>query len=368
MTEPIVSPWREDLPEIDSADLERRRRLPESLLEALRRHGFLRLVIPRRYGGREGDLRFVIDRLCDLAQRDASTAWNVMVWVQGQIVLARLPLATYERVLANGPDVPVAATAVGSGRLRPEGQGLRLTGRWSLTSGITHSRWVLVHCDLDDGESSRMVGALLPREAVEVEDVWHVLGLRATGSNVIHARKVRLAHTDLYDLDGDICATATAHSRLPIRPSFSLHQGAVALGTAEGAVADLLAQFADKGVAPGGDGDRQALLRLELGTHRADLDAAKATLLSYADTAWERASQHQPLEEKTHHGMWAAGAHGVRVASEVVQWCFRMSGPAGLYDGHPLQRRLRDMFTIAQHGNVAPSHSASLGGALLAGE
>lgn len=354
--------------QIDGAELESRRCLTEPLLRALRKGGYMRMAIPQQYGGGACDLVTILKRLCSLARLDSSTAWCVMVWVQGQIVLAYLPQESYERVLTEGPDILVAATSQGSGTARRDGEDYLLNGSWSFASGIGHSQWVLVHCEVRDPVSSRSAGALVGCENVEIEDVWRVLGLRATGSHRIRVEGVRVPATDFYEPHGQPCAVASIHSLLPIRPSFSLHQAAVAIGTAEGALDDVLAEHSNDPRSENAASCREAFLHFDIGTLYSNLSAAKAALLACGEAAWDLGSHGEPVDDRTASWLWATGVQSVQTACNVVLGCFRVSGQAGLFDGHTLQRRLRDALTIAQHGNVSPYRSKTLGASLLAGE
>ena len=69
--------------------------------------------------------------------------------------------------------------------------GFRVSGRWSYGSFIQHSKWTVGNSVVYDGETARRDGngtpdirsMIFPTEAVEIIDVWHVSGLRGTGSN-----------------------------------------------------------------------------------------------------------------------------------------------------------------------------------------
>src|SRR5262249_36692060 len=62
--------------------------------------------------------------------------------------------------------------------------GYRVIGRWSWASGIRHAEWVgavtLVEHQGGGSPESRFV--MVPVSAVEIHDMWHVAGLKGTGS------------------------------------------------------------------------------------------------------------------------------------------------------------------------------------------
>lgn len=344
---------------------EQERRLPSAVVDELKKEGYLRLTVPARYGGLALDLPDLLDELAFLARGNASLGWNVMVWAQSQITLARLPPATYERVLSQGPDVVVAATSAGSGSAVEAGGGLVVNGRWAFASGCDDCTWALVHCAVPHGAVQRSVGVLVPRLSCEIEDVWQVLGLRATGSKTIRVENAQVSWSHVYELDGPAANRATPHSALPVRAAFALHMGAVAVGNAEGALDEILE---DVSARPGHyerarqEGD----LHLGLGSIRSELDSARGALGARAEAAWQTALQGRPLDARSACALAAAGTQSVRAASNAALWSFTLAGSAALFDSHPLQRRLRDALAIAQHANVTARNLAALGREILA--
>ncbi|MGH7078617.1 MAG: acyl-CoA dehydrogenase family protein, partial [Acetobacteraceae bacterium] len=78
---PLRAEWRERtrqlLPAIaaSAAEIERERRLPESLVARLKAAGFFGLLVPGTFGGAELDPPAFVEILEAIAAIDASTAW-----------------------------------------------------------------------------------------------------------------------------------------------------------------------------------------------------------------------------------------------------------------------------------------------------
>ena len=121
------------------------------------------------------------------ALTNASAAWCLFIYADSVgAVTARLPDGGIERLLAAG-DVPIVCGGGGlrPGTLRADQGGYRLTGRFRYGSGIHAADWILLQGLVTDGNGGppRVRVCVLPKDAVEVQDTWHVLGMRATGSN-----------------------------------------------------------------------------------------------------------------------------------------------------------------------------------------
>ncbi|MCZ9340551.1 acyl-CoA dehydrogenase, partial [Streptomyces sp. TRM76130] len=154
-----------------------------------------RLNTPIEFGGYELPVAATVSLVEQLARIDGSTAWNV--WnLNAGFAAAFLPEADAERVFADGPD-PMIAHSSQPGMLTRADNGFMLSGQWKLVSGVHGAKWLaLLTMLLEDGQP-RMTETgpdlrfcLVPREAVEVRDTWHSLGMRGTDSNTVAAQNV----------------------------------------------------------------------------------------------------------------------------------------------------------------------------------
>jgi len=101
--------------------------------------------------------------------------------------------------------------------------------------------------------------------------------------------------------------------------------------------------------------------QFELGRVCADLRAARAFLRAQGASHWRHAVAGTLRDEAlsaegTQAGIWVATTC-VRVADA----CFALAGGNAVYDSSPLQRRLRDLHTAAQHAAVQQRHYATAG-------
>ena len=174
-----------------AAEAEELRRLPAATVADFRAGGLANLLLPARYGGQQADFPEILDAVRRMAHGCASSAWTLGFYMLHNWMLALYDEQAQEEVFVDGP-VLCPAPLAPTGRGVPADGGVRLTGRWSWATGIMDADWVMVGalCGPDDGIYPAL--ALLPAGDVEVDDVWHTAGMRATGSNdVIVVRRVR---------------------------------------------------------------------------------------------------------------------------------------------------------------------------------
>ncbi|BCD88520.1 hypothetical protein PSm6_49270 [Pseudomonas solani] len=166
-----------------SEEFDRQKYISQDIIERFKALGVYRALVPKRFGGDERSPIEFCQMIEDISIADGSAGW-VASFGMNPVYLASLPLATLEKVYANGPDVvfaggifpPQPATFV-------EG-GLEVNGRWKFSSGCMGASLIGVGIAPKNGE---MLGlprlAVMPREKVKIEETWDVVGLIGTGSH-----------------------------------------------------------------------------------------------------------------------------------------------------------------------------------------
>ena len=319
------------------------------------------MFVPRSHGGLELDLPSALEIIRALALLDGSVGWNAMIGSAGGIFAPLLPRETYDRVYENGPDTILAGSAQPAGIAEKEGDHWRVNGRWPFVSGCVHAKWMLAMCKMTDGGDPLLDdhvapvirGFILPADDWEIEDTWHVAGLKGTGSHHIKARNAVVPAAHFFDFERGVpCVPGPLYRSVP--QFLPLLHIAFHIGVAEGAVEDLV-ELANSGH------QQQRAARLmrdseafqfELGRVSAELRAARAFFQMQVASHWRHAlagtlKNEALLIHGTQTGIWVAST-----CVRVVDACFALAGGAAVYDSSPLQRRLRDLHVAAQHAQV----------------
>jgi alkylation response protein AidB-like acyl-CoA dehydrogenase len=357
-----------------AAEIEAGRRIPLDLVEALRSIGVFRMFVPQSHGGLELDLPVALEVIRALAKIDGSVGWTVAIASGGHLFAPLLPRDTYEQLYRNGPDVIFAGSTQPVGAAETAAGGWRVNGRWPFASGCQHADWMLGLCTMTEGgkplpgegKPPLVRGFFLRARDWSIEDTWYVAGLKGTGSHHIALRDTVVPAANFFDLESGVpCQPGPLYQA--VRQVLPLLHGAVSVGMAEGAVGELV-ELANTG--------RQQLraavamrdsetFQGELGRIAAELRAARAFLEVQAARHWRHALagtliDEALLTEGTQTATWLA-ATCVRVADA----CFALGGSSALYESSPLQRRLRDLHTAAQHAIAQQRNYASAGKLLL---
>ncbi|MGO9954557.1 MAG: acyl-CoA dehydrogenase family protein [Solirubrobacteraceae bacterium] len=339
---------------------------------ALTEAGCLRMAVAASYGGDDLALPAVLAVLEQLAAADASVGWLIGQAALSQVMIGDLPSSTLDVIYGDGPDVWVAGAAAPEGRASVTGDGLRVSGRWPLVPGCPYAAWIFLSCAVvadptipapADGPRMRLV--VLPVDEAEIIETWDALGLRATASHDVQLRGSVSPAAYTCELEPG-SPDGTRMSQIGPRALGGPVVAACALGAASAAIDDLT------GVTPGrrcavavprlGDSAR---LRERLGDAVVTLQAARALLHREAVRATTLATG-APLAPLERARLSAAAVKAIEMSMLVTEGVFALGGSSSVLTGAPLERRLRDVRTAAQHFAASRDVYAPLG-ALLAG-
>src|SRR6516162_9733812 len=228
-------------------EIERNRELPASIVSALTENGLFRLLQPRSLGGAELDPMTYIRVVEEVASLDASTGWCVEQANGCSMVAAFLDPEVAQEIFGP-PDGIVAWGPVGPAELSVVPGGFRLTGAWNFASGSHHASWLGAHVVAlgPDGEPLRRADGgeilrtlLFPKSRANMVDIWHVVGLRGTGSDRYSASDLFVPERHTVLRDPEIAPRQSG--RLYCFSSSNVYAAGVAwlaLGVARGTITD----------------------------------------------------------------------------------------------------------------------------------
>jgi alkylation response protein AidB-like acyl-CoA dehydrogenase len=353
--ETFVARCRELVPALlERADEgERLRRVPEATIDDVRAADLFRVVVPTSLGGHGLGLRSLAQGTRTLAHGCPATAWTLSFLMMHAWLLTRFPAEGRAELFADDPCPFTPAPIAPTGTVVPVDGGYRVSGRWEWATAVAHADWVLVHAvQTDPMFATRFV--VLRREEVEVDDVWHTSGMRATGSNTVRIEdrfvpesRSLPAEALLFGSDrlgGDGMA---GHA---VPPVLALMAAAPALGAAEAAV-DLYRERLSQRVLAYSFGDKaaeQPAAQVRLATAISDLAAARirweAALAELDDAARAGA-----VDERIRVDSRLASAATCRAARSVISTVCEGSGASIYLSTSPLQRLQRDVEVLKGH-------------------
>jgi indole-3-acetate monooxygenase len=360
-----------------SAEIESERRLPLDLLDQLIAAGCFRMLTPRSHGGLEVDLLRSMEIIETIAAADGATGWTVMIGSESPMLLALLPRSRFDQIYANTPDVIVGGAFAPQGQAAAGAGGYLVNGRWAFASGCQHARWLFGNCVVtENGQpragllpGSREIRAMLFRsDQARIIDTWEVSGLRGTGSHDIEVKNLRVPTDDSLDIFmGQSCVPGALY-KAPV-VSFALHIGAVGVGIARHALADIIAlvQTNKKRLYAGSAIAESPLFHHRLAQAETSLRAARELLMAESRAVWQSSlAGRSPTPPETARVVGSV-AWAAQTAASIVDTCYTAGGGTAPYNSSPLQRHLRDIHTLTQHAAVSDGMLARAGAFLIGG-
>src|SRR5215472_1999810 len=174
--------------------IEAGRELPPDIVDALHEARLFRMLVPRSYNGDEVWPVAFMAAVEELAKADASAAWCVAQTSVCSTISSALQSSVAAEIFKNDPRGVLAwgpSTSKNAKAIAEPG-GFRVTGEWPFASGSRHASWLAAHSFVyeADGTLRRDAGGepvhktfVVPRRAAAIKDVWHVIGLKGTGSD-----------------------------------------------------------------------------------------------------------------------------------------------------------------------------------------
>jgi alkylation response protein AidB-like acyl-CoA dehydrogenase len=326
------------------------------------------VAVPERFGGLACDPRTQIETIEAVSEADGAAGWNLMIGVENMSFLApALPRALAEKLFGD-PGLIVSGALNPMGRATPVEGGARVTGQWPFASGCHNAHFFWGQCVVEDAKSATPVlrEVLIPRSEFEIVDTWRVAGLRGSGSHDVAVRdvfvpdeRVTSAMAAPLDLDDPLY-------RMPPLNRLAYNKVGVATGIARGAL-DAFAALAAEAKRRGSSGALREKPAVQRAVAEAEiaLRSARAFVFEAVDTVWNAAVAGRDTQPRERALVHLACSHAVRAAGDAVALVHEAAGTRANFEGHPLERRLRDVRVVPQHITVSPQWLETSGGVLM---
>jgi alkylation response protein AidB-like acyl-CoA dehydrogenase len=338
-----------------AAKAEADRRLPRDTVDALKAARAFRMPMPAAWGGPELPIADMLLILEELAYADGSAGWCAMIGCDSGFYAAKLEDAVAREVF-DDLDLVTAGQTSPSGQAAPEGDGWRITGRWSFGSGCTHADRIVGGAFLLDADGGRVTEPdgmpawrtfVLPIDEVTIHETWDPMGLAGTGSHDYSVDGAWVPHElGMRPLDPPLREGAIY--ALPW--SFIVKGAAIPIGLARRALDELETIAPGKLVFPEfaflGDLDH---LHDRLARSRALIASSKAMIHDVVGAAWDEIERTGELQQEGRADLRLGMVHCATACRTAVAHVIDTATTAGIKRGSAIDRAHRDIVTASQH-------------------
>ncbi|HTO54477.1 MAG TPA: acyl-CoA dehydrogenase family protein [Myxococcota bacterium] len=358
-----------------SARSEELRRLDDDAVAALREQRLASLLTPRRFGGFELSPRAHLLAVAELGHGCSAASWVLMVCGAHTYVAGRFPEPCQQEVFGPDPDVLIAGTLSPQGVVRATDGGWVLNGRWQFGSGCDHAPWLLIGARVHEPKPGawKHYHVIVPTREIALDDTWHTLGMRGTGSKDLVAKDVFVpahrATPTRPSFIGDCPQASSALYRLPVLGALSSMVAASVLGIAERGFEQFARRARERRDPLGGTKAENPVVQARFSESRAELQAARLLLVNLCDRFEEvMKADAGPLPVEKRLELRADAAYVVELCQRALARLFAAAGAHAIYDEpSELQRIHRDLGTATHHAIVDYDSISQLAGAVTLG-
>lgn len=354
---------------------EQNRSIPAETIADFKHAGLFRVIQPRRYGGYELDPGVFFDIQMTLAEGCMSSGWVYGVVAVHNWQLALFDLRAQEDVWASDSSVLIASSYMPKGQVERVDGGFRFSGRWGFSSGVDHASWLFL-----GGIVSSKNGVpdyrtfLVPRSDVTINDNWHTVGLKGTGSKEVVIDGAFVPEYRTHRAIDGFAGTSPGLSvnpaplyRLPFGQIFVRAVSSASIGALQGAL-NAFREYGSRRVSINDQGrtaeDPAAALAaadaalaiddMKLALHR-NFGAMMATI---------RRGEALDVNDRIHYRYQSAAVAG-RCADHIDR-LFHACGGQGIYTDNPIGRFFVDIHAARMHyANNPDKFGRNYGGVLL---
>jgi indole-3-acetate monooxygenase len=365
------------VPDIEAAatEIESRRELPQALVDKLVESGCYRLLLPRSLAGAEIDLAGFAEFIEIIAGADASTAWCLGQSGGCAMSAGHLTPQGAQEIFGD-PGAILAWGSVASGRAMRIAGGYEVTGTWMFASGSRQAKFLGGHIPVVGGDGAPehlpngtplLQTVIFPLREAQITDVWHVMGLRGTGSDNYAVERLLVPEHHSYVFGGppDPSQPGVLY-RFPITAVYAVAFASVALGIARRMLDDFIASARDRVPRHATKAQRDnAVIQSEVGQAEAKLQASRLFLHHTLREIHDAAAASGSVTVDQRMRIRLAATFATHQAKEVADIAYHAGGATAIFSSGTLERRFRDIHTVLQQIQARAAHFETVGQYLL---
>jgi alkylation response protein AidB-like acyl-CoA dehydrogenase len=282
------------------------------------------------------------------------------------------PEAAYEIF---GEPRGILAWGPGPGSAQIVEGGYRVTASWSFASGSHHATWLGCHVPIFEADRAPRLNPdgspvirtmLFPKSSARMTDIWHVIGLKGTGSDRFSVEDLFVPQRHSATRDESTRREQGLLYRFSSLQLYAAGFAGVAMGIANSTLDAFVELARDKvPFRSGGVLRENHLIQSQVAQAKARLSAARAFLLGSLKeiTAEVALVGYITLDQRM--VVRLASTFAIHQSLQVVDTAYHAAGSTAIFEQNPFERRFRDIHTVSQQVQGRQEHFETVGQYLL---
>jgi alkylation response protein AidB-like acyl-CoA dehydrogenase len=269
----------------------------------------------------------------------------------------------------------ILAWGPGPGTARAVDGGYRVTASWSFASGSHNATWLGCHVPVVEADGTPRLNPngspavrtmLFPKSNARMTDIWHVIGLKGTGSDRFSVEDLFVPERHTASRDHEARREQGLLYRFSSLQLYAAGFAGVAMGIARSTLDAFVGLARDKVPFRSARTLRDNhLIQSQVAQAEAQLSAARASLLrSLREITTEIARVgHITLDQRM--TVRLASTFAIHQSLQVVDTAYHAAGSTAIFEENPFERRFRDIHTVSQQLQGRQEHFETVGQYLL---
>lgn len=351
-------------------EIDQTNEIPEHIVKAIRENGLLKILRPKMFGGYETDMKTYFDVVTEISRGNASAGWFVSLsnirdymisYTFGREALTEIFGENHDRdiILAgNFKPITIDIEKVENGYFIKE-------AHWPFVSGAPYADWFYFGAPIDDGNGGvEMAIITIPKEEIEIQNDWNVVGLKGSGSNSVKVKDVfipdhrisldRLAQAGHYIIEE---LQDNPLYRTPFVPSLTLSIVAPALGIALGGFDLHMKRVENAGIGNTfyNKMSDAPITHLQIAEIDMKLECARLLLFEGINTLDEYSAKGHKFTQSDNIKIKGQFGYANQLCKEAFDLMLAGSGSVFAYNNNVFQSFYRDFITMHLHAFITPT-------------
>lgn len=369
--ETLLKNARELLPVLRerAAATEDARRLSAETVQDLQDADLFRVMQPAIWGGFELDPQTFLEIGMTLASACGSTGWVYSILCVHSWELGCMSRRAQEEVWADDCTTLISSSYAPTGLVEAVDGGYRLSGRWQFSTGCESARWAMLGGRIETADGMQTCSFLVPRTQYQIEDVWHVIGLRGTGSQDVVIEDAFVPDHRVHPLTSGSEVSDAPLYRIPFSALFGYSLTAPIIGMAQGALDAHIDWTINRSrKASGAKVAAEVFSQIRVAEAAHDIDASRIQMLNTFTEMLQCVGNGDDVPYEMRARARRDQVLGTRSAVDAIDRVFVNSGAHAIHQDSVIQRFWRDAHAASLHNSNVPEPILAAYGALRFGD